>query len=69
MLPTIDANDQLKSAKEYKDIIIAYTNGRAIRLSDVATVIDDAENINGGVHWKNTTPAILINIRDNPAPT
>lgn len=62
---TIDANDQLKSAQEYKDIIIAYTNGRAIRLSDVATVIDDAENVRLAA-WKDRTPAILINIQRQP---
>ncbi|QIR75859.1 MdtB/MuxB family multidrug efflux RND transporter permease subunit [Sulfurospirillum diekertiae] len=62
---TIDANDQLKSAKEYENIIIAYTNGRAIRLTDVATVIDDAENVRLAA-WKNTTPAILINIQRQP---
>lgn len=62
---TIDANDQLKSAQEYKDIIIAYTNGRAIRLSDVATVNDDAENVRLAA-WKDRTPAILINIQRQP---
>jgi len=62
---TIDANDQLKSAEEYSDIIIAYTNGRPIRLKDVATVIDDAENMHLAA-WANTTPAILINIQRQP---
>src|SRR6185295_1953572 len=41
---TIDANDQLKSADEYRGLIIAYKNGAPIRLTDVADVIDDAEN-------------------------
>lgn len=62
---TIDANDQLKSAVEYEDVIIAYANGRAIRLKDVATVIDDAENVRLAA-WKNSTPAILINIQRQP---
>ena len=42
---TIDANDQLSSADEYRSLIIAYKNGAPIRLSDVADVIDGAENM------------------------
>ncbi|APW36876.1 multidrug transporter subunit MdtB [Rhodoferax koreense] len=41
---TIDANDQLKSAAEYAQLIIAYKNGNPVRLSDVAAIVDDAEN-------------------------
>lgn len=41
---TIDANDQLKSAADYANLIIAFKNGSPIRLTDVAQIIDDAEN-------------------------
>src|SRR5690348_17239384 len=41
---TINANDQLKSAKEYENIVIAYKNGGPVRLKDVATIVDSAEN-------------------------
>ena len=41
---TIDANDQLKSAAEYADMVVAYRNGAPIRLQDVATIVDGAEN-------------------------
>ena len=41
---TIDANDQLKSAAEYQDLILAFRNGNPIRLRDVADIVDDAEN-------------------------
>lgn len=41
---TVNANDQLKSAKEYEPLIVAYKNGAPVRLSDVGTVIDGAEN-------------------------
>ncbi len=41
---TIDANDQLKSAAEYAQLIIAYKNGNPVRLRDVAEIVDDAEN-------------------------
>ncbi|MBV8471610.1 MAG: efflux RND transporter permease subunit, partial [Burkholderiaceae bacterium] len=42
---TIDANDQLKSAADYKDLILAWKNGNPLRLRDVAAVIDEAENL------------------------
>ena len=62
---TINANDQLKSAAEYENIIIAYTNGAPVRLKDVATVIDSAENTQLGA-WSNKTPAIILNIQRQP---
>jgi len=62
---TIDANDQLKSAQEYKNVIIAYTNGRPIRLGDVADIIDAEENVRLAA-WANKTQAILINIQRQP---
>ncbi|MDD2383035.1 MAG: MdtB/MuxB family multidrug efflux RND transporter permease subunit [Sulfurospirillaceae bacterium] len=62
---TIDANDQLKSAGEYRDIIIAYKNGNPIRLRDVSDIIDDAENTKLAA-WANDKPAILINIQKQP---
>src|SRR5512136_2365491 len=42
---TIGANDQLTSSEGYRPVIIAYRNGSPIRLSDVATVVDDVENV------------------------
>ncbi len=62
---TIDANDQLKTAAEYKGIIIAYRNGGAVRLSDVADVVDGTEN-NKLAAWKDTTPAVIMNIQRQP---
>ena len=62
---TIDANDQLKSAEEYRAVIIAYRNGAPIYLSDVADVVDDAENTKLAA-WMNTTPAIILNIQRQP---
>ena len=40
----INANDQLLAASDYKNLIISYRNGAAVRVSDVARVIDSAEN-------------------------
>jgi len=62
---TIDANDQLTSAAEYRDLILAYKNGAAIRLADVAGVVDSAENIRLAA-WANTQPGIVVNIQRQP---
>jgi len=62
---TIDANDQIKSADEYRNLIIGFKNGAPIRVSDIADTIDDAEN-NRLLAWANTTPAIILNIQRQP---
>ena len=62
---TIDANDQLKSADEYRNLIIAYKNGAPIRVSDVADVVHDAENIRLAA-WANQSPAVIMNIQRQP---
>ena len=62
---TIDANDQLKSAAEYMNLIIAYKNGGAIRLSDVADAVDDAENVRLAA-WANDKPAVVLNVQRQP---
>ncbi len=67
---TIDANDQLKSASEFRTLIIAYRNGSAIRLSDIAQTVDDAENIYlgawAGSHKTGLDQAIIVNIQRQP---
>jgi multidrug efflux pump len=42
---TIGDNDQLLSSKDYSNVIIAYRNGNAVRLADVANAVDSAENL------------------------
>jgi multidrug efflux pump len=61
----IGANDQLFSSHEYKPLIVAYRNGAPVRLSDVAEVIDDAENVKQAA-WMNETPAVVVNIQRQP---
>jgi multidrug efflux pump len=61
----INANDQLKSSKEYLGLVVAYQNGAPVLLSDVAQVIDDAENIKQAA-WMNNSPAVIINIQRQP---
>ena len=41
---TINVNDQLVSADDYRELIVAYKNGAPVRLKDVAEVTDGAEN-------------------------
>jgi multidrug efflux pump len=62
---TIDANDQLKSADEYRSLIIAYRNGSPLRLSDVADVVDGAENSRLAA-WANQEAAVIVNIQRQP---
>src|SRR5882757_9858420 len=62
---TLNANDQLKSAEEYKSLIVAYKNGSPVRLRDVADVIDSTEN-NKLAAWMNATPAVIVNIQRQP---
>ncbi len=61
----IDANDALNTANDYKTLIVAYKNGAPVRMTDVATVVNGAENTKLGA-WVNTTPAIVINIQRQP---
>jgi multidrug efflux pump len=61
----IAANDQLLSSDQYRPLVVAYKNGAPVHLSDVATVIDDAENIKQAA-WMNETPAVILNIQRQP---
>jgi len=62
---TIDANDQLRSPAEYSKIVVAYRNGAPVLLSDVADVVEDAENVKLAA-WMNDAPAIILNIQRQP---
>ncbi|MDH4608743.1 MdtB/MuxB family multidrug efflux RND transporter permease subunit [Pseudomonas sp. BN102] len=61
----LDANDQLKSAEEYANLILAYQNGAALRLKDVAEIVDGAENERLAA-WANENEAVLLNIQRQP---
>jgi multidrug efflux pump len=62
---TINANDQLKTAADYEKLVVAFKNGAAVRLSDVATVEFAPEN-NKLAAWYNRTPAVILNIQRQP---
>jgi multidrug efflux pump len=64
---SIDANDQIANAQQYRDIIVGYNAaiGAPVRLSDIANVTQSAEN-NKLASWMNATPAILLNVQRQP---
>ena len=62
---TINDNDQISSASGYADLVIAYKNGDPVRLRDVATVVQGAENTRLAA-WANKTPAVILNIQRQP---
>ena len=61
----IGANDQLLSSREYRPLIVAYRNGAPVVLSDVADVVDGAENVRQAA-WMNEAPAVIVNIQRQP---
>lgn len=62
---TLDANDQLRSADEYRQLIIAWKNGAPVRLGDVAELVDGAENARLAA-WAGEHPAVILNIQRQP---
>ena len=61
----INANDQLLSAKEYQQVVVAYKNGAPVMLKDVAQAIDGVENT-AQAAWMNQVPAVIVNIQRQP---
>ena len=61
----IQSNDQLLSAADFEKVVIAYHNGSPVKLSDVATVDNDVENVRQAA-WMNETPAVIVNIQRQP---
>ncbi len=62
---TINANDQLTNADQYRSLIVAYRNGAPVKLTDVAAIVSGPENTKLGA-WANTTPAIIVNVQRQP---
>ena len=61
----IDANDQLVSSSDYRDVVVAYRNGSPVMLTDVAEIVDGVEN-NKQAAWMNQTPAVILNVQRQP---
>jgi multidrug efflux pump len=64
----IDANDQLTSGTDFKNLVIAYRNGAPVLLSDVAKVVGLDQGIENErqAAWMNDTPAVIVNIQRQP---
>ena len=61
----IAANDQARTAAEYVPLIVAYRNGAAVRLTDVAEVVDSVQDLrNAGM--ANGKPSVLVIINRQP---
>ncbi|MEX9905896.1 multidrug efflux RND transporter permease subunit MdtC [Providencia rettgeri] len=58
----VQTNDELKKAADYRPIIVHYSQGNAVKLSDVANVKDSIENVRAA-GMADGKPAILIVIR------
>jgi len=67
---TLDANDQLKSAAEYANLVLAYRGGNPVRLKDVARLVDDAENLRlaawAGQAGEPAVSAVILNVQRQP---
>ena len=62
----IYANDQSKTALEYRPLIVAYQNGAAVRLGDIAQVVDSNQDLrNAGL--ANGKPAVMLIISRQPS--
>ena len=70
----IDANDQISTADQYKDVVVAYSNGAPVFVKDVANVVNGVENTKQGA-WMGMvngqsgtmiTPAVILNIQRQP---
>ncbi|MDH7638779.1 efflux RND transporter permease subunit [Sphingomonas oryzagri] len=61
----INANDQLETVDDYKNLIVTYQNNAPVRLKDVAQVVEGAENTRLGA-LANSTPAIILNVQRQP---
>ena len=62
---TLENNDQLLSAAHYRPVIVAWRNGSPVRLGDVGTVVDGAEDIRGSGTY-NGQPSIILIIQRQP---
>jgi len=59
------ANDQLMKAKDYRPLVVAYHDGAAVRLGDIADVQDSVENIRA-VGYVNGKPSVLLIVSRQP---
>ncbi|WP_158749814.1 efflux RND transporter permease subunit [Acidobacterium sp. S8] len=61
----IDANDQLETSDDYKNVVVAFRNGAPVFLKDVASIVNGVENSKQAA-WMNQTPAVILNVQRQP---
>ncbi|OWL89830.1 multidrug efflux RND transporter permease subunit [Halopseudomonas aestusnigri] len=61
----LDANDQIRSVEDYRKLILTWQDGAPLRLGDVATIIDGAED-RFLAAWADGQPAVLLNVQRQP---
>jgi multidrug efflux pump len=62
---SINANDQLLTVDDYRNLIIAYHNGDPVRLRDVSQIVEGPENDELAA-WENASPGIIVNVQRQP---
>jgi len=62
---TLSANDQMKSAADYRALVVSYQNGAPVRLQDIAEIEQGAQNDKLAA-WADKKPAIVLNIQRQP---
>ncbi|HXH65770.1 MAG TPA: efflux RND transporter permease subunit [Candidatus Limnocylindrales bacterium] len=61
----IDANDQLVTSQDYRNVVVAFRNGSPVMLTDVAKIVDGVENKSQAA-WMDKTPAVIVNVQRQP---
>ncbi|MBF0435068.1 MAG: multidrug efflux RND transporter permease subunit [Magnetococcales bacterium] len=62
---TIDANDQMKNAQDYGEMIVSYRNGNPLRLKELADLVEGQENARLKA-WSGNREAVIINVQRQP---
>jgi multidrug efflux pump len=62
---SIETNDQLRTAEDWRAVVLAWRNGAPVRLADVADVVDAAEDTRLAA-WHDAEPAIVVEVRRQP---
>jgi multidrug efflux pump len=62
---TLDANDQILLADQYKTVVVNWVNGRPLMLRDVANVVEGLENSRVG-GWYRGEPAVVLDVLRQP---
>ncbi len=62
---SINSNDQLLTADDYMNLVVAWKGSAPILMKDVARVVASAENNRLGA-WVDETPAIVMNVQRQP---